>query len=159
MNCSIIQAAPASINIVEAANGNVVIAEAQPCSITIDEADQPLITLQQPAAALVTITAPAAASLTVTQPSVVPTIVVNETGVAVTAFAQRDYLGAVPTYSGGTLVQVAYSDGTQRLFTYYSSGLIKWIDYLAPNQTTLRKTITWDGNGAWTGTTAPAEVI
>lgn len=157
MNASITEPAAANIEITEASVGPLTIAEAQPCSITVDEASQPLITLQQPAAALVSVVAPAAASLTINQPTAAAMVLVNETGVAVTAFAQRDYLGATPTYVDGVLMAIAYNDGTSKAFNYSAPGVLSSIDYAAPNQATLRKTLTWAG-GQWQGTSAP-EVV
>jgi len=156
MNCSIIEAATASVDIYENAGNSLSIAEAQPCAITVVESDQPLITLQQPTAALMSVVSPTAASLTITQPTAVPTIVLNDTGVVVTAFAQREYLGAVPVYSGGTLVRVNYSDGTAKTFEL-NTGYLAHVNYLAPNQPTLRKTITWSG-GVWQGTSVPVVI-
>jgi len=158
MTYSIVEPAPASIEILEAAAGAITITEAQPCIITIDEARPNAITVQQPAPAVVSITAPAVASLTISQPTAAVTVLVNETGAAVTTFAQRDYLGGIPTYVNGVLTRVDYSDGTARLFTYYPSGLLRWIDYLAPNQATLRKTIAWNADGTWASTSAPVVI-
>jgi hypothetical protein len=157
MTCSITESTTPSIEILEATAGDVVIAEAQPCTITIDEANQPLITLQQPAEALVSVIPPAAASLTITQPSAAVTVLVSETGAVVTTFAQRDYLGATPTYVNGLLTEIAYSDGTSKQFTYDSSLKLIYVDYIAPNKTTLRKTLTWVDD-QWTDTSEPEEI-
>ena len=159
MTINIAEPAPALIAITESAVGALAIAEAQACSITVADGSQPQITLQQPAAALVSVLAPAAASLTITQPTAAAMVLVNEAGAAVTTFAQRDYLGATPTYINGVLTRIDYTDGTARLFTYYPSGLLKWLDYLAPNRATLRKTITWSADGSWGSTSGPVEVI
>ena len=157
MTYTITEPAPANIEITEAAVGPLTIAEAQPCTITIDETSQPLITLQQPAAALVSVVAPAAASLTISQPTAAVMVLVNETGVAITAFAQRDYLGAVPTYINGVLTAIAYSNGTSKVLNYSASGVLTSIDYTAPNQPTLRRSLTWV-NGQWQGTSAPVVI-
>ena len=152
MSYIITEPTPANIVVTEASVGPLTIAEAQPCAITIDETNQPLITLQQPAAALVSVVVPAAASLTISQPAAAVTVLVSETG-----SVDRDYLGATPTYVSGVLTAIAYTNGTSKAFTYSPPGILSTIDYIDPNQPTLRKTLTWV-NGVWQGTSAPVVI-
>ena len=149
----------ASVQVVESAASTLLVSEAQPCIVTIEDGGIPQITLQHPAASLVTVQQAAAASLTITPPAAAPPIIIQELGGVATPFAQRDYLGATPTYINGVLTRIDYTDATARLFTYYPSGLLKWLDYLAPNRATLRKTITWGADGSWGSTSGPVEVI
>ena len=116
-----------------------------------------IYTITEPAPPIIDVTEAAVGPLTISQPSPVVTVLINQTGVVTTAFAQRDYLGATPTYASGILTQIAYSDGTMKSFNYSSPGIIGSIDYDAPNSATLRKTLTW-ASGIWQGTSAP-EVI
>ena len=152
MSYTITEPTPANIVVTESSVGPLTITEAQACTITIDETNQPLITLQQPTAALTTVVTSAAATLTVSQATPAVMVLVSETG-----SVNRDYLGATATYVSGVLTGITYSNGTSKAFGYSSPNVLSTIDLIAPNQPTLRKTLTYV-NGVWQSTSAPVVI-